>query len=90
MRWPSISFDAIRFLFTYGIALYVLDKAFTLILTNIGDGSQAWLLIGSVIGYILRDAGGAAAAGQIARFQANQPPTLTLVPTPPTEDKKTA
>jgi hypothetical protein len=57
----------IRLVFTYLVAILVLVGAFVLIFTSTGDSGQAWLAIGAVMGYIFRDAGGAAATNNAIR-----------------------
>lgn len=64
------------------MAILVLAGAFVLIFANRGDSGQAWLAVGAVIGYVFRDAGGAAATGQVLRIQAAQP-TTTVNAGPP-------
>lgn len=61
--------ELLRTIATYGIATLVLLGAFLLIYQARGSDSQAWLAIGAVLGYVFRDAGGAAATGQAVRLQ---------------------
>lgn len=70
----TMSSDMLRTAFTYAVAILVLLGAFALIYTNHGDDSQAWLAIGAVLGYVFRDAGGAAATGQVLKIQQAQAP----------------
>ncbi len=76
--------DTLKTAATYVIAALILIGAFVLIYQAKGDPAQAWLVIGAIVGYVFRDAGGASAAGQILRIQAAQPTvTSTPAPTPP-------
>ena len=77
-----MNIETARTFFTYGIATLILVGAFALIYQGRGDSAQAWLAIGSVLGFVLRDAGGAAATGQLLRVQAAQP-TTTVTSGPP-------
>lgn len=65
----------IRTLLTYAIGALVLVGAFVLIYQGRGDSGQAWLAVGAVLGYVFRDAGGAAAASNAAMIVGSvQPP----------------
>ncbi len=74
--------DTLKTAATYVIAALILIGAFVLIYQAKGDPAQAWLVIGAIVGYVFRDAGGASAAGQILRIQAAQP-TVTATSGPP-------
>jgi len=60
----------IQMICTYIIALAVLAGAFSIIYTAHGDSGQAWLAIGTVLGYIFRDSGGASAVRNSERAAA--------------------
>lgn len=77
-----MSTDTIRTAATYLIAILILAGAFALIYTARGDSGQAWLAIGAVLGYVFRDAGGAAATRNVERIAAAQP-TVTTDAGPP-------
>ena len=77
-----MNLDALRTAGTYGIAAVVLLASFVLIYQGRGDAAQAWLAVGTVLGYIFRDAGGASATNAVLRLQAAQP-TVTATSGPP-------
>lgn len=72
----------IRTIATYLIAALVLIGAFVLIYQGRGDAGQAWLAVGAILGYVFRDAGGAAGASNAASIVAAQP-TITATSGPP-------
>lgn len=74
--------DLIQLIATYLVAVLILIGAFILIFAARGDSGQAWLAIGTVLGYIFRDAGGDAATRSVERIQASQP-TMTTSGNPP-------
>jgi len=74
--------DTIRTVATYAIATLILIGAFVLIFDAKGDPAQAWLVVGAIVGYVFRDAGGASATGMLLRVQAAQP-TVTATSGPP-------
>jgi hypothetical protein len=77
-----MSQDTLRTVATYVIAVLILAGAFVLIYQARGDVSQAWLAVGAVLGYVFRDAGGAAATRNVERIAASQP-TVTTTSGPP-------
>ena len=77
-----MNLDALRTAATYVLALVVLLASFALIYQGRGDAGQAWLAVGTVLGYLFRDAGGASATNAVLRLQASAP-TVTATSGPP-------
>jgi hypothetical protein len=87
-----MSSDTMRVLLTYGIAAIVLVASFILIYQGRGDQPQAWLVIGTMMGYIFRDTAGRQAVSDVERISAAQPtvrvdpPQTIVTPTQPRDN----
>jgi hypothetical protein len=73
-----MSTDTARTAATYFIATLILVGGFVLIYQGRGDSAQAWLAIGSVIGYVLRDSAGAQATANVSRINASAQPSQVV------------
>ncbi len=62
----------------YIIALVVVVGCLVLIFTEKGDPVQPWLVIGLVIGWIIRDSAGNTSAANLAKAQAAVPPVVVV------------
>lgn len=78
MELKSILESAAKYL----IAGIIIVGCFILIFTGRGDQVQPWTVMGIIVGWIVRDSAGTAAAQNVERMNASQP-TITATSGPP-------